>query len=224
MCRRIFALIGLFVALTTGAALAQEQPTYEGRGYGGPLGVGPNFQQGGQWGPPVYGQGQSKSVERYRAPQHIDRVQRKRNSDDDNVKTAKKTTAPEESKEAKSQSENSSIVTVGSDHDKTTPAPKESKEAKSQSENSSIVTIGSDQDKTTPVTEQKKTDLAKSDNSKSSSENSTIASVALSTTANADPVKGQLSKRVDTDASGKTVATCKRYFPTVGQTITVPCD
>ena len=222
MCRRIFALTGLFVALTTAAAVAQEQPTYEGRGYGGPLGVGPNFQQGGQWGPPVYGQGQSKSVERYRAPQHIDRVQRSRNSDDDNVKTAKKALAPKESKEAKSQSENSSIVTI--DHDKTTPAPKESKEAKSQSENSSIVTIGSDQDKTTPVTEQKKTDLAKSDNSKSSSENSTIASVASSTTANADPVKGQLSKRVDTDASGKTVATCKRYFPTVGQTITVPCD
>ena len=191
--------IGLFVALASAAAVAQETPTYEGRGYGGPLGVGPNFQQGGQWGPPVYGQGQSKSVERYRAPQHIDRVQRKRNSDDDNVKTAKKTPAPEEWKEA-------------------------SKEAKSQSENSSIVTIGSDHDKTTPVTEQKKTDLAKSDNSKSSNENSTIASVASSATANADPVKGQLSKRVDTDASGKTVATCKRYFPTVGQTITVPCD
>ena len=99
-----------------------------------------------------------------------------------------------------------------------------SKEAKSQSENSSIVTIGPDHDKTTPVTEQKKTDLAKSDNSKSSNENSTIASVASSATANADPVKGQLSKRVDTNASGKTVATCKRYFPTVGQTITVPCD
>ena len=122
-----------------------------------------------------------------RAPQRIDRAQRKRNSDDDDVKTAKKTPAPEESKEAKAQSENSSIVTIGSDHDKTTP-----------------------------VTEQKKTDLAKSDKSKSSNENSTIASVASSATANADPVKGQLSKRVDTDASGKTVATCKRYFPTVG--------
>ncbi len=195
MCRRIFALTGLFVALTTAAALAQEQPTYEGRGYGGPLGVGPNFQQGGQWGPPVYGQGQSKSVERYREPQHIDRVQRKRNTDDDNVKTAKKT-----------------------------PAPEESKEAKSQSENSSIVTVGADTDKSTPVTEQKKTDVAKSDTSKFSNENSTIATVVSSATANADPVKGQLSKRVDTDASGKTVATCKRYFPTVGQTITVPCD
>ena len=195
MSRRIFALIGLFVALTTAAALAQEQPTYEGRGYGGPLGVGPNFQHGGQWGPPVYGQGQSNSVERYRAPQHIDRVQRKRNTDDGDVKTAKKT-----------------------------PAPVKSKEAKVQSENSSIVSVGSDKDKSTPVTEQKKTDVAKSGKSETSSENSTIASAASTTTANADPVKGQLSKTVDTDASGKTVATCKRYFPTVGQTITVPCD
>jgi hypothetical protein len=189
------SVAALCFALVPPATSAQV--SYESRGYGGPLYIGPNFQQGGQHAPPVYGSGQerSNSVERYRAPQHIDRVQRKRNNDDDDVKTAKKTPAPEESKEAKSQSENSSIVTVGSDHDKTTP-----------------------------VTEQKKTDLAKSDKSKSSNENSTIASVASSATANADPVKGQLSKRVDIDASGKTVATCKRYFPTVGQTITVPCD
>ena len=201
MSKRSFALIGLFVAVTIGASLAQEEPTYEGRGYGGPLGVGPNFQQGGQWGAPIYGAGRehSSTTERYSAPQHIDRVQRNRNTDDDDVKTAKKTPAREESKEA-------------------------SKGAKAQSENSSIVTIGSDHDKPTPVTEQKKTDLAKADKSKPSNENSTIASAASSATANADPVKGQLSKRVDTDASGKTVATCKRYFPTVGQTITVPCD
>ena len=98
MSKQIFALIGLFVALTTAAALAQEEPTYEGRGYGGPLGVGPNFQQGGQWGPPIYGAGRehSSTTERYREPQHIDRVQRKRNTDDDDVKAAKKTPAPEE--------------------------------------------------------------------------------------------------------------------------------
>ena len=74
------------------------------------------------------------------------------------------------------------------------------------------------------MTEQRKTDLAKSDNSKSRKENSIIASVVSSATANVDPVKGQLSKTVDKDASGKTVTTCKRYFPTVSQTITVPCD
>ena len=195
MFRKILALVGLFVALTTAAAVAQEEPTYEGRGYGGPLGVGPNFQQGGQWGPPIYGAGRehSSTPERYSAPQHIDRAQRKR--DDDDVKTAKKTLEP-----------------------------KDSKEATAHNETSSIASIGSDKDKSTPVTEQKKTDVAKSDKSKSSNENSTIASVASSTTAKADPVKGQFSRTVDTDASGNTVATCKRYFPTVGQTITVPCD
>src|ERR1700681_1346183 len=90
--------IGLSFALTTASASAQQGPSYEGRGYGGPLYVGPNFQQGGQWSPPVYGsgQGRSSSTERYRAPERIDRVQRKRDNDDDNVKTAKKTPTPKE--------------------------------------------------------------------------------------------------------------------------------
>ena len=188
MVRKILALIGLFVALTTAAALAQEEPTYEGRGYGGPLGVGPNFQHGGQWGPPIYdGSGareHSSTRERYREGQRHDRVERKRSNDDDDVKTAKKALATEKAKEAKAQNENSSIVTIGPE----------------------------------------KSDVAKSDLSKTSNENSTIASVASGTTANADPIKGELRKRVDTDATGNTVETCKRYFPTVGQTITVPCD
>ena len=61
MCRRILPPCWVvFVALTTAAAVAEEQPTYEGRGYGGPLGLGLNFQQGGQRGSLVYGQGQLK--------------------------------------------------------------------------------------------------------------------------------------------------------------------
>jgi hypothetical protein len=199
LSRKIFARVGLCVALTTASASAQQGPSYEGRGYGGPLYVGPNFQQGGQWSPPVYGsgQGRSSSTERYRAPERIDRVQRKRDNDDDNVKTAKKTPTPKESQEAKSQNENSSIVSIASDTDKAVPTP--------------------------AVTEQKKTEVAKSDKSKSSNENSAIASVASSATAKADPVKAQVTK-ADTDGGAKTTATCKRYFPTVGQTITVPCD
>jgi hypothetical protein len=135
--------------------------------------------------PLLGGQDRSNNVERYRAPQRTDRAQRRRNSDDDDVKTAKKTPAPEESKEAKSRNENSSIVTIGSDHDKTTP-----------------------------VTEQRKTDLAKSDKSTSSNENSTIATIASTTT---EPVKVPVT-------NGEAVATCKRYLPTAGQTVTVPCD
>jgi hypothetical protein len=45
---------GICLGLTAGAALAQN-PTYEGRGYGGPLYVGPNFQTGGQHTAPTYG-------------------------------------------------------------------------------------------------------------------------------------------------------------------------
>ena len=50
----------LCLAGMTVAASAQGL-SYESRGYGGPLYVGPNFQQGGQHAPPVYGQGPSKS-------------------------------------------------------------------------------------------------------------------------------------------------------------------
>ncbi len=112
------------------------------------------------------------------------------------MKTAKKTPAAEESKEATSHNENSSIVSISSEKDKALPAP---------------------------AVEQKKTDLAKGDKSKSRNENSAIASIASSATAKADPVKAEVTK-ADTDGGAKAVATCKHYFPTVGQTITVPCD
>lgn len=179
MFRKVYGLVGLCLALTIASASAQG-PSYESRGYGGPLYVGPNFQQGGQWSPPIYGSGsreRSYSTERHRAPQRIERVQRKPRSDDENVKTAK--SAPEPSKD------------------------------KAQNENSGIVSIASNKDKVAPVTEfaksdATKTDTAKTDTAKSRSENSTIASVASTPT--------------------KTPAPCKRYFPTVGLTITVPCD
>jgi hypothetical protein len=45
---------GICLAVLAGTACAQKA-TAEGRGYGGPLYVGPNFQQGGQHAPPTYG-------------------------------------------------------------------------------------------------------------------------------------------------------------------------
>lgn len=63
MFRTNFALaVGLCLALSTASASAGEL-SYESRGYGGPLYVGPNFQQGGQHSPPVYGP-KSSSQER----------------------------------------------------------------------------------------------------------------------------------------------------------------
>jgi hypothetical protein len=52
--------VALCLPVLTVAAAAQGL-SYESRGYGGPLYVGPNFQQGGQHAPPVYGQGASKT-------------------------------------------------------------------------------------------------------------------------------------------------------------------
>jgi hypothetical protein len=189
MSKTRLALAASALVLTSVAALAQDAPSYESRGYGGPLYIGPNFHQGGQMSPPTYDG--SRSVERYRAPQRLDRVERMRNNNDDDVKAAKKTEPSKESAE--------------------------SKEAKAESENSSIVSMGADADKKPADTP--KTDTAKAD---SGSENSTIASVASSATAKADPVKAAVTK-ADTDGSGKPTG-CKRYFPTVGQTLSVPCD
>lgn len=56
--------IAIAVALCLGVmpvVASAQGPSYESRGYGGPLYVGPNFQQGGQHAPPVYGQGSSKT-------------------------------------------------------------------------------------------------------------------------------------------------------------------
>jgi hypothetical protein len=176
--KTLIAIAVASLALVSTGASAQVGFRIGGGGIGIGLGV------------PLYGgQERPRNVERYRAPQRTDRVQRRRNNDDDDVKTAKKT--PEETT--------------------------------ARNENSSIVTIGSDKDKSLPVTEQQKTDLAKSDKSRSNNENSAIATVASSATAVADSAKGAVTK-ADTDGAEKTVATCKRYFPTAGQTITVPCD
>lgn len=189
MSRTRLAVAAVSLALMSAGALAQGAPSYESRGYGGPLYIGPNFHQGGQSAPPTYDSG--RSVERYRAPQRLDRVQRKRTNDD--VETAKKTPEPSaESKEAKAQNENSSIVSIATDK----PAP--------------------------AATETPKTDTAKADAAKSRNENSTIASIDASATAKAEPVKATVTK-ADTDGTGKPTG-CKRYFPTVGQTLSVPCD
>jgi hypothetical protein len=53
---------GLALGLTTVPGFAQGGPSYESRSYGGPLYIGPNFHQGGQYSAPIYG---SPS---YRAP------------------------------------------------------------------------------------------------------------------------------------------------------------
>jgi hypothetical protein len=57
----IVALAAALCLATATMPTSAQGPSYESRGYGGPLYVGPNFQQGGQHAPPVYGQGRSTS-------------------------------------------------------------------------------------------------------------------------------------------------------------------
>jgi ABC-type uncharacterized transport system involved in gliding motility auxiliary subunit len=196
MSKTRFALAASALMLTCGAALAQDAPSYESRGYGGPLYIGPNFHQGGQMSPPTYDSGSRsyERTERYRAPQRLDRVQSRKQNDDDDVKAAKKT-EPAKEQTAKSESENSSI-SVTADADKKPTDTAKTDTAKANTEKSA-------------------------NEKKSANENSTIASVA--TTAKADPVKASVTK-ADTDAASAKPSGCKRYFPTIGQTLSVPCD
>jgi len=77
-----------------------------------------------------------------------------------------------------------------------------SEDSKAENENSSIVSTGGDQP-AQPV---------KTDTAALTSENSTIAIANFA----ADPVKA--------GETGKTVATCQRFYPSVGQTLSVPCE
>jgi hypothetical protein len=104
---------GLCLAAATISASAQG-PSYESRGYGGPLYVGPNFQQGGQHAPPVYGQGPSKSERA--APRRERNAKTHKAPSTREAKTEKPSTPKAESADAaksasdkKADSENSTI-------------------------------------------------------------------------------------------------------------------
>jgi hypothetical protein len=53
MSRIRIAIAAASLALMSAGASAQV--SFESRGYGGPLGIGPNFELGGQHSAPVYG-------------------------------------------------------------------------------------------------------------------------------------------------------------------------
>jgi hypothetical protein len=136
--------------------------------------------------PPVLRERQQpESVERHRAPQRS--VRHKQNSDDDDVKTAKKAPEPEQPKTPEAQNENSTVsIAVPEKGGATATAPIEKAEASVDNENSTITG-------------------------------------ASATTVQPEPVKAPVTT-ADTASEGKPEATCKRYFPTVGQTVSVPCD
>jgi hypothetical protein len=146
--------------------LASAQgPSYESRGYGGPLYVGPNFQSGGQHAPPVYGPKSSNDYKKKRATQ-----------------TSKERKAP-----------------AAKETDTAKSAPVESSE---QTENSSISLVPGGE-----------TSVEK--------ENSSISHASLEGDKPAET--GTDGEKADASKTSQSVG-CKKYFPSAGMTLSVPCE
>jgi hypothetical protein len=173
MAKVVFAIATVFLVAMTAIASAQS---YKSRGYGGPLNVGPNFKEGGQYTPPSYGP-KSTTTKRYKKSR-VYRADKKRKSPaKKEVDTAK--AAPVD-KEA--ESENSSISSLAGDTDETS-APENTETTKGpHNENSTISYAGTDDGDETP-------EVAKGD-----------------------------------DTSRRANVGCKKYFPSAGMTLSVPCD
>ena len=107
---------GFFFAAATLAASAGEL-SYESRGYGGPLYIGPNFQEGGQHAPPVYDSKPSHSERSSVRHERVHETSKPRKAKE--TREAKEKTAPAEkaaaadeaapSEKKKAESENSTI-------------------------------------------------------------------------------------------------------------------
>ena len=192
---------GFAVALTAAPAVAQNGPSYEDRGYGGPLYVGPNFHEGGQYNHPIYGSGSyhSPSSSDHRAPTSSEsRVRQRsvnRSRDDDTheapTRGATRDVKPSETKTNTADSENSSIAAPT----QPTAQPKDNTPAEAAPTQQATTT-----------------------------ENSSIAVLASRTdTAEVAKPKDDVKVKADTAADSKPVG-CTKYFPTVGLTLSVACD
>jgi len=193
---------GFAIALTAAPAFAQNGPSYEDRGYGGPLYVGPNFHEGGQYTHPIYGSGSyhNPSSSDYRAPSSSESRVRQRSvsrSKDDDTHEAVTRRAAREDK------------------------PSETKTNTADSENSSIAA-------TTEPAAQPKSDKAEPEaaptKQAATTENSSIAVLATRTdTPEASKPKDDVKVKAETAADSRPVG-CTKYFPTVGLTLSVACD
>ncbi len=182
MAKATIALATVLLALTTVAATAE--PSYESRGYGGPLGVGPNFHSSDS-----YGNSERSTPKRvYREPSRDSKKSRSRDVDSDDTAKSVPVTKEAESKKA-AETENSTISGA-----KTVPSE-------------------------TARTDTSKTDTAAAlDTVKSKvgaqTENSTIVRAD-------NTVAGSETK--DVPKTSQNVG-CKKYFPTAGMTLSVPCE
>jgi hypothetical protein len=194
-----FAIAAALFAAMTAFASAQA-PSYESRGYGGPLYVGPDFQHGGQHSPPVYGQGSSakeRPAKEYSRKRHVEHE------------------APErKARAAKATDDDDTDDRKATDNDKAAPAEGKAQPAAAENENSSISQAAAAKDK---APEAKSAGPAGTE-----SENSSISETQI--------IPGTASEKTtaasgtpDEPKAGQNVG-CKKYFPWAGMTLTVPCE
>jgi hypothetical protein len=181
MSKAFFAAVAVLLLLMAPLTTTVCAQSYESRGYGGPLYIGPNFQQGGQHAPPVYNSGPSRS----------------RSYDDGDGEATSKRRATRSHKQRKPE------TTTAKKSKPVEPAPE--KPAKSEAKPTDTAAI---EPKTKTRIEGENSSLTRASDIKS--------------TAEASPAKPVPSKRASED-SGKGVG-CKKYFPSAGMTLTVPCE
>jgi len=173
MAKVRLTIAAAFLAAMTVFATAGEL-SYESRGYGGPLYIGPNFHSN-----------DSASPKRSRERRTYRRT-RQREAQPSRDRTPEKTdTAKASPVKNDGQTENSSLSAPGKDETVET-ARNTSLNGEVDSENSTLSTLGKD-------------------------EAVEVNTAERETKAKKEP---ETSKTVD----------CKKYFPTAGMTISVPCD
>jgi hypothetical protein len=185
---RLVIAAALF-ALATATASAQDAPSYESRGYGGPLYVGPNFQTGGKYSPPTY-DSNSYSRERYKERRVYQAPKRHSRPEPEKTHTVKATPANDDAEKVKDKAdnENSGIA--------------QSARAKADSDSDT------------------KAGTAKG----VQNENSTIARASLDTDTKAGKSTAKSTSQPASDPKTTQNVGCKKYFPAVGLTLSVPCE
>jgi glucan-binding YG repeat protein len=115
MVRLSLAIAAASLAAMTIVAAAQG-PSYESRGYGGPLYVGPNFQGGGQHSPPIYdGSSSSKKPYKKKRVYQATKPRKEQAKETDTAKSAPKSSPTD----TEVETENSSISQAGGEPQKT---------------------------------------------------------------------------------------------------------
>jgi hypothetical protein len=172
------AITAAFFALLTVAASAQGYPSYESRGYGGPLYIGPNFHSNDSGG--SYQRSAPRRVYR-ETPRHEAPVHRK-------TSTAKSAPADDDADKVKDKADNENSGIARGSLAKTDTDTKADTAKGEQNENSTITRASLDKD---------------TSGAKTTDAGATKPATEPKTTQNVG---------------------CKKYFPAVGMTLSVPCE